>query len=140
MSATASPVTRISVSLTKPANDMVQEEITKRVHHLSKGIANVAFEEGGTRLLFDAPADHADDLAARAADARDDGGHRIDVRGHVQRWLRRTREGGQAPLERRPGAKLTARGRVPPPSRPGRTDEPGRAYATVAVRRGEAVR
>jgi len=69
VSATASPVTRISVSLTKPANDMVQEEITKRVHHLSKGIANVAFEEGGTRLVFDAPADQASDLTARAADA-----------------------------------------------------------------------
>jgi seryl-tRNA synthetase len=67
--AAPSPVTRVSVSLARPANDMVQEEITKRVHHLSKGIANVAFEEGGTRLLFDAPADHADDLAARAADA-----------------------------------------------------------------------
>ena len=72
MSTTLPPsagATRVSVPLAKPANDMVQEEIVKRVHHLSKGIANVAFEEGGTRLVFDAPAEQATDLAARAGDA-----------------------------------------------------------------------
>jgi seryl-tRNA synthetase len=67
MSATVSPQTRVEVPLTKAANDMVQEEIGKRVHHLSKAIANVRFEEGGTRLVFDAPADQAPEFAERAA-------------------------------------------------------------------------
>ncbi len=66
MSGSTQSVTRVSVALAKAANDMVQEEIGKRVHHLSKGIANVAFEDGGTRLTFDAPSEQADDFAAKA--------------------------------------------------------------------------
>lgn len=43
----------VRISLAKAANEMVQEEVGKRISHLSKNISNVRFEDGGSTLLFD---------------------------------------------------------------------------------------
>jgi seryl-tRNA synthetase len=68
MSAGASDaLTRVSIPLAKAANDMVQEEIVKRVHHLSKRVQDVAFEQGGTILVFGAPANEVEELTTQAA-------------------------------------------------------------------------
>jgi seryl-tRNA synthetase len=44
-----------TIQLPTAANEMAQEEIGKKVAHLSKEIANVRFAQEGTALLFDAP-------------------------------------------------------------------------------------
>jgi seryl-tRNA synthetase len=63
---TTTRLDRVSVKLSKAANEMVQEEIVKRVHHLSKAVVNAHFEDGGTVHVFEAPADQAPDLQERA--------------------------------------------------------------------------
>ena len=63
---TATRLERVTISLPKPANEMVQEEIVKRVHHLSKAVANARFEDGGRVLVFEAPADETPTLRDRA--------------------------------------------------------------------------
>jgi seryl-tRNA synthetase len=45
----------ITINLKTPAHEMAQEEIGKKVAHLSKQIGNVRFTEAGAALLFDAP-------------------------------------------------------------------------------------
>lgn len=49
----------VMIPLPTAAHEMAQEEIGKKVTHLSKEIANVRFAEGGAALLFDAPAESA---------------------------------------------------------------------------------
>ena len=63
---TTTRLERVTISLPKAANEMVQEEIVKRVHHLSKAVANARFEEGGRVLVFEAPADETPTLRDRA--------------------------------------------------------------------------
>lgn len=60
---------QVQVTLARPANDMVQEEIIKRVHHFSRGIANVRFDATGSVLSFDAPSAESAELRERAAAA-----------------------------------------------------------------------
>jgi hypothetical protein len=62
------PSTRVTVPLRVPASDLVCEELTKRVYHLARGIANASVDDGGTCLTFDAPAELSAELSARAAD------------------------------------------------------------------------
>ncbi len=63
---TATRLDRVTVGLSKPANEMVQEEIIKRVHHLSKSVANARFEDSGKLLVFEAPADEGSELREKA--------------------------------------------------------------------------
>jgi len=64
---TAKRLDRQAVTLSKAANEMVQEEIIKRVHHLSKSVVNARFEEAGSLLVFEAPGDEGETLRERAA-------------------------------------------------------------------------
>ncbi|MBI3949928.1 MAG: hypothetical protein HY314_05685 [Acidobacteria bacterium] len=54
----------ITVHLPSPAHEMAQEEILKKIAHVSKHITNVRFLNQGTDLQFETPADSASDHAA----------------------------------------------------------------------------
>jgi seryl-tRNA synthetase len=58
--------TRVSVRLPRTAHEMAQEEIGKKIAHLSREIRNVGFSPEGDELRFDAPAALAEQLADRA--------------------------------------------------------------------------
>jgi seryl-tRNA synthetase len=53
---------RISIKLAAPANDMVQEEITKQVAFLSVDLRNPAFSASGDTLECDLPSEQVDEL------------------------------------------------------------------------------
>lgn len=57
-----------TIELPTPAQEMAQEEIPKKIAHLSKDIANVRFAEDGRCLLFDAPQHLAGELTPRVED------------------------------------------------------------------------
>ncbi len=56
---------RVTITLASPAHEMAQEEIGKKVAHLSRDLRNVRFSEDGARLEFDVPAGTADRFAPR---------------------------------------------------------------------------
>jgi hypothetical protein len=58
----------LKVRLAKPANEMAQEEIGKKIAHLSKSIGSVRFADSGDELSFEYGGSDADQLAARATD------------------------------------------------------------------------
>lgn len=60
---------QVKIRLARPANDMVQEEIAKRVAHLAPGLGQVEFSGDGLTFSFDAPSARADELSARATEA-----------------------------------------------------------------------
>ncbi|HLK56027.1 MAG TPA: aminoacyl--tRNA ligase-related protein [Chthonomonadaceae bacterium] len=57
---------QVVVTLTQPANEMVQEEICKKVAHLSKSILSSRFTEDGLNLIFEAPEEEAALLSGQA--------------------------------------------------------------------------
>lgn len=56
----------ITIELASPAHEMAQEEIAKKVFHLSKSVANVRFLSAGAQLQFDVDEDGADAVACQA--------------------------------------------------------------------------
>ncbi|HLV79845.1 MAG TPA: aminoacyl--tRNA ligase-related protein [Chthonomonadaceae bacterium] len=58
----------VTIQLPMPAQEMAQEEIPKKIAHLSKQISNVRFLDNGAALAFDAPDDLAVALAPRVED------------------------------------------------------------------------
>jgi hypothetical protein len=59
------------VPLAKPAHEMAQEEILKKVMHLSKNISHVRFSEDGAQLFFEAPGDTKEHLAGQVKELAD---------------------------------------------------------------------
>jgi hypothetical protein len=55
----------VTVRLASPAHEMAQEEILKKLAHVSRHITNARFLSAGAELQFDTPADLATDQAAR---------------------------------------------------------------------------
>lgn len=55
----------VTVRLASPAHEMAQEEILKKLAHVSRQIANARFVSAGSELQFDVPADQASLQAAR---------------------------------------------------------------------------
>lgn len=69
MTAPTSTREEVVVELARPANDMVQEEIGKRIAHLAREVGQVRFAADGASFSFEAPAGRGEELRGRAEDA-----------------------------------------------------------------------
>jgi seryl-tRNA synthetase len=80
-----------TVKLSSPAHEMAQEEILKQVAFLSQDVRGARFEDSGQTIVFEAPADKGEKIAA-------------DALGLAQRTQRALRSLQRKVLERTPEA------------------------------------